>query len=181
MTKPLGDLERRLLASFNWIDGHADQTRWWKDPQLLTALGPALADLHRQIGPTVVCAIEARGFILAPLVAQSLGTGLVTIRKDHALVAGHQFARITEVDYRGNRQRLRLRQGLIGPGDRALLVDDWIETGSQAQTARELVADSGAEWIGVATIVDGSSTSVGDSLRIRGLLRQEELGDSSGS
>ena len=35
-----------------------------------------------------------------------------------------------------------------------LLVDDWLETGAQAQTARSLIDDAGGIWIGVSAIVD---------------------------
>ncbi|MDQ2984207.1 MAG: phosphoribosyltransferase [Actinomycetota bacterium] len=36
--------------------------------------------------------------------------------------------------------------------DRVLLVDDWIETASQARAAKLLVEDCGAQLIGVATV-----------------------------
>lgn len=38
--------------------------------------------------------------------------------------------------------------------DRVLLVDDWIETGSQAAAVRELVLACGSSWAGVSVIVD---------------------------
>jgi adenine phosphoribosyltransferase len=51
-------------------------------PTLLAELGPALAELHSDGHPTAVAAIEASGFVLGPLVALSLGVGLVEVRKD---------------------------------------------------------------------------------------------------
>jgi len=34
------------------------------------------------------------------------------------------------------------------------LVDDWIETGSQASAVRQLLAEAGAELVGCAVVVD---------------------------
>ncbi|MFB6634895.1 hypothetical protein ACFCWY_33885 [Streptomyces sp. NPDC056362] len=47
--------------------------------------------------------------------------------------------RRSDPDYRGTRQELCLQRAAVGPEDRVLLVDDWIETGSQASAARSMV------------------------------------------
>lgn len=56
------------------------------------------------------------------------------------------------VDYSGDHKRLELRSGILEPGARALLVDDWIETGAQVRTAIRLLESVGAEVVGVAAI-----------------------------
>jgi adenine phosphoribosyltransferase len=56
-------------------------------------------------------------------------------------------------DYRGNRHTLRVQRAALADGDRVLLVDDWIETGSQAAAAKQLVESCGARLIGIATVV----------------------------
>ena len=43
------------------------------------------------------------------------------------------------------------------PGDRLLLVADWIETGSQARAVMQLVVACGGELAGMAAMVDQSS------------------------
>jgi len=51
------------------------------------------------------------------------------------------------------------RKDLLESGDRVLFVDDWIATGGQATTARALVEDAGAHWLGAAVIVDALESS----------------------
>jgi len=48
----------------------------------------------------------------------------------------------------------RRRRSRLAPGDRLILVDDWVETGSQFRCARQLVIDCGAELIGYSVLVD---------------------------
>lgn len=75
------------------------------------------------------------------------------------------------------RHRLRM-QAVLDADDRVLLVDDWAQRGAQAQAARELVQACGAEFLGVAVLVDqlepGARAGLG---RVTALVRAEELGD----
>ncbi|WP_035841041.1 phosphoribosyltransferase family protein [Kitasatospora azatica] len=79
-------------------------------------------------------------------------------------------------DYLRPRHTLRLQRSALCERDRVLLVDDWIETGSQAAAVRELVRECGAGWAGCAVIVDqltgGRRPALGP---IHGLLRADQL------
>ncbi|MEV5717091.1 hypothetical protein AB0L41_24645 [Amycolatopsis mediterranei] len=57
-----------------------------------------------------------------------------------------------------------------------LFVDDWMETGGQADGAHLLVEDAGATWIGAATVLDGlRGNQVRRRLDVRSLLHVREL------
>jgi adenine phosphoribosyltransferase len=59
-----------------------------------------------------------------------------------------------------------------------LLVDDWIETGSQAAGARALVEECGATFLGVAAVVDQLPHDRRERLvHVHTLLPRELLGD----
>jgi len=77
----------------------------------------------------------------------------VPIRKAEGLFPGPKAVAQTELDYRGNRHELRLQRAALDAGDRVILLDDWIETGSQANAAKGLVEACGAELLGVAVVV----------------------------
>jgi adenine phosphoribosyltransferase len=141
-------------ARFRWIDGHADTWSMLRDAGSLAAVVAALAELVRDDRPDVVLGIEARGFALGPAVAVALGVGFAPVRKDGALLPGDVAHREADADYRGVRRGFSARRDLVLPGQRAVLVDDWIETGSQAQAAASLVADCGATLASIAVIVD---------------------------
>jgi adenine phosphoribosyltransferase len=133
-----------------------------------------------QSGITKVAGIEARSFILGAAVARELETGFVAIRKDTGLFPGPKLTRVTANDYRANSSLLRLQRASLSPGDRVLLVDDWIETGSQAAAAHALIEEAGAEFVGVSVIVDqfprDSTPMLG---KFAAVIRAEALGSSA--
>jgi adenine phosphoribosyltransferase len=147
------DLRDRLLAAFRWTEGHADIWPWFASGDLLGDVADALA---APFGFDVVTAVESRGWLLAGAVARAAGCGVVPVRKDGGPLAGTYDAVEAAPDYRGTAHRLRM-QRVLAPGARVLLVDDWVETGSQARAVRSLVERHGAVWAGVSTIVDQAS------------------------
>ncbi|MFE6157438.1 hypothetical protein ACFQ7F_00755 [Streptomyces sp. NPDC056486] len=108
--------------------------------------------------------------------AVELGVGFVPIRKGEGLFPGDKVVRHSSPDYRRLRHTLRLQRSSLGPGDRILLVDDWIETGSQAAAARSMVEACGSTWVGCGVIVDQLTDTPTNALgTVRGLLPAEEL------
>lgn len=161
---------------FRWIDGAADTWTMLRSGNSLAAVIDALAELIDSEQPDVVVGVESRGFVLAPAVAVRLGVGFVPMRKDGALFPGPLVEQQTGQDYRGNQRTLATRRDLLSEGQRVVLVDDWIETGSQAIAARQLVAQCGAELVAVAVIVDEASPAARGALPpVRSLVRASEL------
>jgi adenine phosphoribosyltransferase len=146
-------LRDQLLRRFLWTDGHADFSAVLRDPETLALLGPGLAEPFRHAGVTVVVGLEARGFLLGGLVAVELGVGLVLARKAGAVHPGPKVEVTSDPDWRGRRIHFQLARVLDG-SDRALLVDDWVETGSQALAVKEAVEISGAGMAGVSVLVE---------------------------
>jgi adenine phosphoribosyltransferase len=142
-----------LLSQFSWVGGHADVWRWFDDAETVRSLAAALVGPFRG-SATKVAGIESRGFILGAACALELDVGFVPIRKAGGILPGPKAVVETSADYRGGHQTLRLQRAALASGDRVLLVDDWIETGSQAAGARALVEECGATFLGVAAIVD---------------------------
>lgn len=150
----VGRAAQALLGAFAWVDGHADIWRAFADPTAFGLLIDALAVPWRDASVTKVCGTESRGFLLAGAVALRLHAGFVPIRKAEGLLPGPKLERESAPDYRGVRHLLRLQQDALKPADRVLLIDDWIELGSQAAAAKSLVEGAGARFLGVSTIVD---------------------------
>jgi adenine phosphoribosyltransferase len=70
---------------------------------------------------------------------------------------------------------LRMQRAALINEDRVLLVDDWIETGSQARAAKQLVESCGARLIGVATIVSEVNDTLSELGRLHALVTAEQL------
>lgn len=166
-----------FVARFRFVHGHADVLGLLADGRFLEQAAEVLAEPFLQAQVTKVVAVEARGFILGTAVALRLGSGLVPIRKEGSVHPGDKIERRTPRDWRGRESVLRVQRSALSAGDRALLVDDWAETGSQALTARALVEDCGAAYVGVSLLVDQLSPEVSDRLApVFAVAHHDELG-----
>lgn len=173
------ELADDLRRAFQWREGiYAEMSRWWRGPNLLARLGPAVAELHAPERPSVVAAVASRGFLLGPLVATHLQVGFVEIKKDRKHVGSHgrgSLRRDTPPDYAQRDLTLSIRDDVLTPRDRVLLVDDWLVTGAQAQTSRTLIEDTGASWLGAAVLVDDCTAGIRRQLNARSLLVAAQL------
>jgi len=149
---------------FAWQGGHADVWRVFDDGDAFAEVVAALIGRWRENDITKVCGIEARGFILGGAAAYALGVGFVAIRKQGHLFPGPKRRVVAALDYRDTRHVLEIQRRSIQPGDRVLLVDDWIERGAQAFAARRLVEDCGGVLVGIAVLVDQLDDESRDAL-----------------
>jgi adenine phosphoribosyltransferase len=134
------------------------------------AVTSGLAALTTDLTPDAIAGIETRGVLFGAPVARTLGLGFHTIRKSEGLFAGAVDSIVADADYRGKTHRLRSR-AVFGRGQRVVLIDDWIERGSQARAACSLIERAGAVLAGVVVIVDDSD----GSLPVASLIRGDEL------
>lgn len=172
-------LQDDLVASFRWVDGHADIWPWFARAELFASVTEALANPFQGQQITKVVGIEARGFLLAGAVARELGAGVIPIRKPGAIFPGPLLSIKTSPDYRGRTIELLRQEGILTASDRVLVVDDWLETGSQMSAAIDSVRTARAEVVGVSVIVDDSDVASSDLLPLfHALLRVEALGSS---
>jgi adenine phosphoribosyltransferase len=128
------------------------------------ALGEVVASLvapWQERAITKVCGIEARGFILGGAAACALGVGFAAIRKHGSLFPGEKYQVDAGPDYRGLHHVLEIQRESVHSADNVLLVNDWIERGSQASAACELIERCGGVLAGIAVMID----QLGDDLR----------------
>ncbi|MCX4469087.1 phosphoribosyltransferase family protein [Micromonospora sp. NBC_01655] len=179
------ELSERLVELFRWIDpgpesSHlvSDVSGWWRDPAVLAELGPALVAPFRAARPTVVLAPAVTGLLLGPLAATALGVGFVPAHKatDGRLPAGATTWAHSPPDFRGRRVELGVRDRHLGPGDRVLVVDDWVATGAQLHALYAICATRGAEVLGTSAVVVDCPPVLAAELRVRGLLDAARLG-----
>ncbi len=127
-----------------------DVTPLFADP---AAFAHLIADLTAPFVATpldYVAGIDALGFVLGGAMALRLGKGFIPIRKRGKLPVAVRTVEF--VDYSGQTKGLEIRRSLLQPGDRVLLVDEWIETGAQVQAAIQLIEQEGGVIAGIATM-----------------------------
>ncbi|TDB97509.1 phosphoribosyltransferase [Micromonospora fluostatini] len=127
--------------------------------------------------PTVVVAPAVTGLLLGPLAATALGVGFVPALKpgDGRRPPGAVTWAQSPPDFRGRRVTLGIRDRHLGPGDRVLVVDDWVATGAQVRAIDEVCAARGATVVGVAAVAADCPPEVARELRIRALVDATRL------
>lgn len=105
------------------------------------------------LGKTInkVVSPEARGFILGPAIAYTLGAGFVAVRKPGKLP--HKTRQIT-YDLEYGTDVLAIHEDALKKGDRVLLVDDLLATGGTIGATGRLCEALGAEVVGAAFIIE---------------------------
>lgn len=167
-----------VLERFAWVDGHADVWAVFRDAEALRQVVNALAEPFADGEVTAVCGIESRGFLLGAAVAVELGVGFVAIRKAGGLLPGAKAVTAAAPDYRGVVNTLRVQRSSLSAGDRLVLVDDWIETGSQLRATRDLLCGCNAELVAYSVIVDDLTDELRAELgRGHAIVRSTELPD----
>jgi adenine phosphoribosyltransferase len=155
------------LIDINTPGQRYDVTPIFSDPQAFSSLIDDLASLSRDLEFDVIAGIDALGFILSSALSLKLGKSLVPVRKGGKLPVGVDSESF--IDYSGIEKTLEIRKGVFSQFNNALIVDEWIETGSQVSAATSLIERQGARIAGILSIGMDNSRGV-KSLRERYLM-----------
>jgi adenine phosphoribosyltransferase len=121
------------------------------DAKAFAAAIDALAAPWRDARLDAVLVIESRGFLLGAPLAQTLGVGLVPLRKPGKLpgaVVEQRYA----LEY--GEDRLQMQAGILPAGARVLLVDDVLATGGTLLAARTLAQRLGLDVVGAGVLLE---------------------------
>jgi adenine phosphoribosyltransferase len=138
-----------------WIDTHTtgdrnDVTPLFAHPDGFNALVDDLVSCIGDVSVDLVACIDALGFILGTAIAQKLNVGILAVRKGGKLPVEADRAKFR--DYSGVDKQLEIRRDILRPGQRVLVVDEWIETGAQVSAAIALIEGQEGIIAGIATI-----------------------------
>jgi len=110
-----------------------------------------LAAWARPLRPEILAGIESRGFLFAAALARELRLGLTVIRKKGKLprkaacvVAPNEYAL----------EHFEMHEDGVAPGQRVLIIDDLIATGSSSVSAIDLVELLKGEVVGFAAVIE---------------------------
>ena len=121
------------------------------DAALLRGVVEALAGRYRGERIAKVVGIESRGFLLAAPVAVALGAGLAIVRKPGKL-PWQKVREVYALEY--GEDAVEMHVDAVGPGERALVVDDVLATGGTADAVGKLLARQGAQIFGYAFLLE---------------------------
>ena len=124
-----------------------DITPLLSDGEAFTAIISKIATCSPDVD--FVAGVEARGFIFAAAVANSLGVGFIPIRKSGKLPT-HSISRSYGLEY-GN-SVLEVHRDAFPQGSRILLIDDILATGGTISASIELIEELDGVILDVAFI-----------------------------
>lgn len=121
-----------------------------------------LAEVARRFQPDRIAAIESRGFIFGAALARDLRLGFTLIRKKGKLprktisiLAPNEYA----VEY------FEAHVDSVKKGERVIIVDDLIATGSSGVSAIELVEELGGKVVAFEAVVELTFLSGGEKIK----------------
>jgi adenine phosphoribosyltransferase len=98
-----------------------------------------------------VAGLDARGFIIGPILAHELNIGFIPIRKAGKLPY-KRLSQSYELEY--GAATVEIHEDACKPGDRVLIIDDLIATGGTMMAGKILLERLGAVVVEGAAIVD---------------------------
>jgi adenine phosphoribosyltransferase len=142
-----------------------DLTTLMKDPKAFSFVLDCLIKQCRKYNPTVIVGIEARGFILAPVVAHQLGVAFVPVRKPGKLP--WQTEKVSYALEYGE-DSIEVHKDAVTKEDRVIIIDDLLATGGTALACKQLMEKLNAQVVACGFVVEldflsGRSKVIGDS------------------
>ncbi|MGG1515566.1 xanthine phosphoribosyltransferase [Paenibacillus oryzisoli] len=145
------------------------------DPALVLEMGREFARLFRETKPDKVLTVESSGIPIAYTTALTLEIPMIFARRKKTLTMDQDtYSERVPSFTKGIVTDIMVSSHLLHPGDRVLIIDDFIANGDAARGLIRIVEKAGAELVGVGIAVEKSFQAGGNSIREKGI-RVESL------
>jgi adenine phosphoribosyltransferase len=133
--------------------GRYDVTPLFENPEVFNRLIGDLIKPFKNIKFDKIVGLDALGFVLAGAIAIGMKKGFVPVRKEGKLpgVEG-TVVRTSFVDYSKNGKTFEINRNSTKKGDKVLIVDEWIEIGTQLKASIKLIEKLGGKVIGISAL-----------------------------
>ena len=140
------------------------------DPGLMAACGQELARRFRDLGATRVLTAEISGIAPALTTALWLKLPVVYARKTKPVtMTDPVYVEAAPSHTKGLSVFLMVSPEFLGPGDRVLIVDDFLASGQTIGALVRLVRHAGAELVGVGALIEKSFEGGREELEALGI------------
>lgn len=140
------------------------------DADLLMEMGREIARLYASAGVTRILTIESSGIALAVTAAAAMHVPAVFAKKNKTKNLNDDVYSVSVYSYtHGREYPVIVSRDYIRPGDRVLIVDDFLAVGNALRGLCSLVHQAGAEVAGCAVAIEKAFQQGGDKLRAEGV------------
>jgi xanthine phosphoribosyltransferase len=127
------------------------------DPQLMDECGREFARLFANLGATRVLTAEISGIAPALATAMHLKLPVVYARKTKPITMPDQvYLTVAPSHTKGRMVELIVSPEYLAKGERVLIIDDFLATGSTIMGLVRLAHAAGAEVVGIGTLIEKS-------------------------
>ena len=145
------------------------------DIDLFEEIGKEFKRRFEGCGVNKILTIEASGIGIACITAQSFHCPVVFAKKSQSKnIAGAVYATQVESFTHGRVYDVIVSRKFLGPGDKVLIIDDFLANGAALEGLTDLVSQSGAQLAGAGIVIEKAFQPGGDRLRAKGI-RVESL------
>ena len=145
------------------------------DVELFAEMGKEWARLFAGENITKILTIEASGIGIACVAAEQFHVPVVFAKKNQTKnIAGDVYTAKVESFTHGRVYDIIVARQFLDPGDRVLLIDDFLANGAALQGLIKVVRDAGATVVGAGIAVEKAFQPGGDLIRGMGV-RVESL------
>jgi len=125
------------------------------DPQFMMEVGRELARRFAHLEITKVLTAEISGIAPALTTALALGVPLVYARKTRPItMVDGAYREVAPSHTKGKVVELMVSVEFLKPGDKVLIVDDFLATGQTIEALARIVKMSGATLVGIGTVIE---------------------------
>ena len=151
-------LEKRILADGRALNEHVllvdSFLNHQVDVALMKAVGEEFARLFADDGITRIATIESSGIAPAAMTALAMGLPMVIMKKSVSSILKDGIIQTEVFSFTKNAPYLlTLKRHFVTPGDRVLLIDDFLANGEAAFGGIRLLEEAGASVAGVGAVI----------------------------
>ena len=140
------------------------------DVKLMREMAKEFGRLFDLTGITAVLTVEASGIALATICAEEFGVPMIFAKKAKSdnIEGGLFKSEIMSYTYK-KKVTLIVSAEWLHPGDRILIIDDFMARGEAMRGLVAIIEQAGAELVGIGIAVEKGFQGGGDALRARGI------------
>ena len=140
------------------------------DPQLLYSMAMELKRLYEGSGVNKILTVEASGIAIAAMAGYVFSCPLVFAKKSKTKnISEAVWTAEVESFTHGGSNTLIVSKEYLGPGDRVLIVDDFLATGAALYGLKSICEQAGAEIVGAGIEIEKVFQGGGNRLRAEGM------------
>ena len=153
------------------------------DCALMNEIGKEFARLFAGDAVTRVVTVESSGIAPAAMAALNMGVPMVILKKSPSVILNGDVLQTEVFSFTKQKSyQLTLKPKYVQPGDRVLLIDDFLAMGEAATGAGKLIREAGAEVAAIGIVIEksfqpGRQKLIDEGYKVISLARVAEMGE----